>query len=145
MSIVTPCCKLGSTGTEGCARAARVSFAGRVIRLTLDDGRQLSFSADRFPRLKTATMRQLRSVQVEVEGEALRWEGLDEDILVQDLVEGRFPKPGGRSAPGVGRAGAGRQPIFLEVKPLVAERLRSKAKATGRTLSEVADEALASV
>jgi len=145
MNIVTPCCKLGSTGTEGCARAARVGFAGRVIRLALDDGRRISFSADRFPRLKAATARQLRNVQIEVEGEALRWEELDEDILVQDLVEGRFPKLRGRSAQGPGKPGTGRQPIFLEVKPLVAERLRSKAKATGRTMSEVADEALASV
>jgi hypothetical protein len=145
MSTMTPCCKLGSTGTEGSARAKRVSFAGRVIRLTLEDGRQIIFSADRFPRLKTATARQLRSVRLEVQGEALRWEELDEDILVQDVVEGRFPTSRGGRRLGAGRPGGGRRPILLRLKPLVAERLRSKAKATGRTLSEVADEALASI
>jgi len=145
MTTMTPCCKHGWTGTEGCARPKRVSFAGRIIRLTLEDGRQISFRADRFPRLKAATAGQLRRVRLEVEGEALRWEELDEDILVQDVVEGRFPTRRGGNKPGVGHWAGRRQPILLPLKPLVAERLRAKAKATGRTLSEVAEEALASV
>jgi len=145
MSTTTPCCKLGWTGTEGGARAKRVSFAGRIIRLTLADGRQISFSADRFPRLKAATARELRRVRLEVDGEALRWEELDEDILVQDVVEGRFPNRRGGHRPSLGRWAGGRQPILLPLKPLLAERLRAKAKATGRTLSEVAEEALALV
>ena len=82
-----------STGTEPSAQARAVRVAGRIIQLSLRDGRALAFSADRYPRLRVATQQQLRAVTLEVDGEALHWEELDEDILVQDVVEGRFPEP----------------------------------------------------
>jgi hypothetical protein len=32
-------------------------------------------------------------VSLRLHGRALRWESLDEDILVEDAVAGRFPRP----------------------------------------------------
>ena len=35
----------------------------------------------------------LEKVSLRVQGRALRWEELDEDIWVDDAVQGRFPYP----------------------------------------------------
>jgi hypothetical protein len=64
-----------------------------MVFLELTDGRILGFPANRFERLKSATDDQLREVHVEVDGYALRWEELDEDITVPGVVAGRFQLP----------------------------------------------------
>lgn len=56
----------------------------------LIDGRTIAFPADRFRTLKMATETQLQQVTVEVNGYALRWDELDEDITVPGVVAGRF-------------------------------------------------------
>lgn len=65
----------------------------RRVWLELADQRQVSFPAEKFPRLAAATDSQLREVVLRVGGRALRWEALDEDIWVEDAVAGRFPLP----------------------------------------------------
>ena len=72
--------------------ALRVWVEHRTVFLELTDGRILGFPADRFKLLKNATEEQLQSVTIELNGYALRWEELDEDIWVDDAVHGRFPK-----------------------------------------------------
>lgn len=74
--------------------ALRVWVDKRTIFLELTDGRILGFPADRFKLLKTATEEQLKSVQLELAGHALRWEQLDEDISVPGVVAGRFQLAG---------------------------------------------------
>jgi hypothetical protein len=64
---------------------------GRVW-IELADERTISFPAAKFPRLATATPEMLKQVRLRVQGRALRWEALDEDIWVGDVVAGRFPK-----------------------------------------------------
>jgi Protein of unknown function (DUF2442) len=64
-----------------------------MVFLELRDGRVLGFPADRFRTLKAATEEQLRSVTIELDGYALRWEDLDEDITVPGVVAGRFELP----------------------------------------------------
>lgn len=64
---------------------------GRVC-IELADERMLSFPAVKFPRLATATSEKLKQVRLRVQGRALRWDALDEDIWVGDVVAGRFPK-----------------------------------------------------
>ena len=64
-----------------------------MIYLELTDGRIVAFPAARFKRLKTATDQQLKGVTVEVNGYALRWEELDEDITVRGVVAGNFQLP----------------------------------------------------
>jgi len=73
--------------------AVRVWVQGRTIYLELHDGRIVGFPADRFRLLKAATEEQLAKVQLEINGYALRWEELDEDITVPGVVAGRFQLP----------------------------------------------------
>ena len=76
--------------TSECA-ALRAWVEGRMVFLELTDGRIVGFPADRFPRLRNASTEQLQQVTLEVDGFALRWEELDEDITVPGVVAGRFP------------------------------------------------------
>ena len=75
------------------AVALRAWAEGRTIYVELHDGRIVGFPADRFRILASATDEQLAEVQVEVNGYALRWEELDEDITVPGIVAGRFQLP----------------------------------------------------
>lgn len=70
--------------------ALRVWVDGRMVFLELTDGRIIGFPANRFTRLKQASDEQLRDVTLELNGYALRWEEIDEDITVPGVVEGRF-------------------------------------------------------
>jgi len=63
---------------------------GRIVFLELSDERILGFPADRFRILKAATVAQLQEVILRLDGTALRWENLDEDITVQGILDGRF-------------------------------------------------------
>ena len=73
--------------------AVRAWTEGRTIFIELHDGRIIGFPADRFSRLAAATEDQLKEVSVEVNGFALRWEELDEDITVPGILAGRFELP----------------------------------------------------
>ena len=77
-----------STVTE--PAALRAWAEGRMIFLELTDGRIVAFPAARFKRLSSATDEQLKAVTLEVNGFALRWEELDEDITVPGVVAGNF-------------------------------------------------------
>lgn len=73
--------------------AMRAWAEGRTIYIELHDGRIVGFPADRFRILASATDEQIAKVKVEVNGHALRWEELDEDITVPGIVAGRFQLP----------------------------------------------------
>lgn len=73
--------------------AVRAWADGRKIFLELNDGRIFGFPANRFSRLKNASDEELKKVRIEVNGYALRWEGIDEDITVPGVVTGRFELP----------------------------------------------------
>jgi len=66
---------------------------GRTIFMELTDGRNISFPADRFKILSKATEEQLKEVAIRLNGFALRWENLDEDITVKGIVAGNFQLP----------------------------------------------------
>jgi Protein of unknown function (DUF2442) len=59
----------------------------------LFDGRIFGFPADRFGVLSDACDDELQEVRVELNGYALRWEKLDEDITVPGVVAGHFQLP----------------------------------------------------
>jgi len=65
----------------------------RMIFVELTDGRQIGFPADRFRLLAAANNKDLSKVATCLNGAALRWEALDEDITVCGIVEGRFQLP----------------------------------------------------
>ncbi len=66
---------------------------GRTIFMELTDGRNVSFPADRFKILAKATVEELKEVTVRLNGFALRWENLDEDITVKGIIAGNFQLP----------------------------------------------------
>ena len=73
--------------------AIRAWAEGRMIFIELTDGRRIGFPADRFKILKNATNEQLKEVTLRLDGYALRWESLDEDITVPGVVAGNFQLP----------------------------------------------------
>ena len=73
-------------------QAVRSWIEDRRVFVELADERTISFPASKFPRLAAATPEMLKQVELRVQGRALRWEALDEDIWVGDVLSGRFPK-----------------------------------------------------
>lgn len=73
--------------------AIRTWTEGRLVYIELTDGRIIGFPADRFKLLSQATDEQLTGVQLRLNGFALRWEELDEDITVPGIVAGNFQLP----------------------------------------------------
>ncbi len=73
--------------------ATRAWAEGRTIFVELTDGRIVGFPADRFRILKEATDEQLKAVTLRLDGYALRWEELDEDLTVRGVVAGNFQLP----------------------------------------------------
>ncbi len=74
------------------ARALRCWIEGRRVWLELADQRLISFPSTKYPLLANAAQALLEKVQLRLQGRALRWEELDEDIWVDDVVQGRFPR-----------------------------------------------------
>ncbi len=73
--------------------AIRAWAEKRIIYVELHDGRIVGFPAERFRRLANASEDDLKKVTIEVNGFALRWDELDEDITVPGIVAGRFELP----------------------------------------------------
>jgi len=73
--------------------AIRAWSEKRTIFIELTDGRIIGFPADRFKILSKASEEQLKEVSLRLNGFALRWESLDEDITVPGIVAGNFQLP----------------------------------------------------
>ena len=73
--------------------ASRVWVERRMVFLELTDGRIVGFPTSRFKRLIDASDADLSKVELRLDGFALRWEGLDEDITVPGIVAGNFELP----------------------------------------------------
>jgi len=88
---------MSSTTPESTVRteppAVRAWAEGRTVFLELVDGRIFRFSADRFKILSAASDKEIQEVRLELDGYALRWENLDEDITVSGVVAGHFQLP----------------------------------------------------
>ena len=65
----------------------------RTVFVKLTDSRIIGFPADRFKILHGATAEQLKNVRLRLNGYALRWDELDEDITVPGIVAGHFQLP----------------------------------------------------
>jgi hypothetical protein len=73
--------------------AIRAWSEKQTVYVELTDGRIIGFPASRFRLLAAATDDQLKEVTVRLNGYALRWESLDEDISVPGIVAGNFQLP----------------------------------------------------
>ena len=81
------------TETTSETAAVRCWVEAERVWLELADERLVSFPASKYPLLAKAPPELLSKVQLRLNGLALRWEELDEDIWVDDAVCGRFPRP----------------------------------------------------
>ena len=70
--------------------AIRVWVDKRTVFVELTDQRIIGFPADRFKILHNASDEQLKAVELRLNGYALRWEELDEDLTVPGIVAGNF-------------------------------------------------------
>ena len=84
---------MSSSGTEVEYCAVRAWVVGRIIFIELTDGRQIGFPSARFRLLRDASNEQLQQVSLRLNGSALRWDELDEDITVSGIVNGYFQLP----------------------------------------------------
>ena len=73
--------------------AVRAWAEQRTVFVELTDGRIIGFPANRFPLVAKASDEELKEVTIRLNGFALRWEKLDEDITVPGIVAGNFPLP----------------------------------------------------
>ncbi|TAN73171.1 MAG: DUF2442 domain-containing protein [Gallionella sp.] len=84
---------MSSSSTEVDYCAVRAWAIGRTVFIELTDGRQIGFPSARFKLLRNANDEQLQQVSLRLNGTALRWEELDEDISVSGIVNGYFQLP----------------------------------------------------
>jgi len=73
--------------------AVKVWIEKRIVYLELTDQRIIGFPANRFKILKEASDELLKGVELRLNGTALRWEKLDEDITVRGIILGNFQLP----------------------------------------------------
>ena len=73
--------------------AIRAWAEKRTIYIELTDGRIVGFPASRFKLLNAAPEEKLKEVTLRLNGYALRWESLDEDITVPGIIAGNFQLP----------------------------------------------------
>jgi hypothetical protein len=65
-----------------------------TLTVDLSDGRTISAPLAWFPRLMNATLMERKQWRLIGRGYGIHWEGIDEDISIENLVEG---KPSGES------------------------------------------------
>ena len=68
-------------------KAVNVSFNESKMILFVEDGREIAFPLEWFPKLRNATIEQLNKWRFIGEGEGIHWQELDEDISVEKLLE----------------------------------------------------------
>lgn len=68
--------------------AIDVAVTATVLRVTLDDGRELSVPVGWFPRLRDASETDRASWRLIGRGEGIHWPAIDEDISVRGLLAG---------------------------------------------------------
>ena len=67
--------------------AVAVSFTAAKMTVFFEDGRELSIPLEWFPKLRNASIAQLKKWRFIGNGEGIHWEELDEDISFEKLLE----------------------------------------------------------
>lgn len=67
--------------------AVELSFSKDKMIVFLEDGRELSVPLEWFPKLRNASLEQLKKWRFIGNGEGIHWEELDEDISVERLLD----------------------------------------------------------
>ncbi len=66
--------------------AVALSFSKEKMTVFMEDGREIGIPLEWFPRLREASKEQLENWRFVGNDEGIRWEDLDEDLLVSELV-----------------------------------------------------------
>jgi Protein of unknown function (DUF2442) len=69
--------------------AIDVKIADEMLRVTLEDGREIAAPVAWFPRLRDAPVEQASNWRFIGRGEGIHWPDFDEDISVEGLLLGR--------------------------------------------------------
>lgn len=67
--------------------ATDLSFTKDKMVVYFEDGRELAVPLEWFPKLRNASIEQLKKWRFIGNGEGIHWEELDEDISVVNLLE----------------------------------------------------------
>lgn len=76
--------------TEDTAKVVDVSVSDTTLKVSLDDGREMSVPLEWFPRLRDASAAQRANWRLIGTGEGMHWPDVDEDISVAGLLRGRM-------------------------------------------------------
>jgi hypothetical protein len=69
--------------------AVEVHVSDSMLRVVLEDGRDLSVPIEWFPRLRGASQAARENWRFIGRGEGIHWSDLDEDISIEGLLAGR--------------------------------------------------------
>lgn len=116
-------------------RAVRAWHANEHIHVELSDGRRVRFPVRANERLRQATPRQRNRIEISPFG--LHWPGLDEDLSLAGILDGRYGHEHGGPRKNAGRKKTGHVRMQICVSPGVRNRIRALARARRQTLSAV--------
>lgn len=68
-------------------RATDVIFSVAKMTIYMEDGREISYPLEWFPKLRNATSKQLKNWRFIGKGEGIHWPDLDEDISIEELMK----------------------------------------------------------
>ncbi len=77
---------------DGEPLATNVELSETMLKVVLDDGRELSVPIEWFPRLRDATPKQRSNWRFIGRGEGIHWPDIDEDVSVAGLLRGRVSR-----------------------------------------------------
>jgi hypothetical protein len=77
--------------------AVDVNVDDVMLRVTLEDGREIAVPVAWFPRLRDATSKEASNWRLIGRGEGIHWPDIDEDISVEWLLSGSHSDAGRRS------------------------------------------------
>ncbi|WP_118193439.1 DUF2442 domain-containing protein [Albibacterium indicum] len=67
-------------------KAIDLSFTEDKMIFLLEDGRELSIPLEWFPKLRSATIKQLKQWRFIGDGEGIHWSEIDEDVSIENLL-----------------------------------------------------------
>jgi hypothetical protein len=81
-----------NTATPAAPRLAalRCWMQGRRVYLEITERRTISFPTSKYDKLAYASQVELEKIHLHDHGRLIRWESLDEEVLVEDVAHNRY-------------------------------------------------------
>jgi len=71
-------------------KVTKVWYESGFVCLLLADRKEIRFPVDLNRKLRSASIDQLKNIEIICNGTGLHWPDLDEDLSVSGIIEGRF-------------------------------------------------------